>query len=195
MGEHNKLFPVFLKLAQMHTVIVGAGNIGTEKLQAIIRNTPGARVTVIAKEIAEGVITIADKVQNISIRKKEYEAADIEDADIVIVALGDDVVCERVAQDAARLGILVNVADKPSLCDFYLGAVTQKGSIKIAVSTNGMSPTIAKRLKEVLEDCLPDEMELLLENMHILRKQLAGDFAEKVKQLNAITAPLVETRK
>jgi siroheme synthase-like protein len=44
--------------------------------------------------------------------------------------------------------LLINVADKPELCDFYLGSIVQKGDLKIAISTNGKSPTIAKRLKK-----------------------------------------------
>ena len=89
--------------------------------------------------------------------------------------------------DAKAKGKLVNVADKPELCDFYLSSVVQKGSIKIAISTNGKSPTIAKRLKEVLGTIIPDEMENVLDNIQVIRKKINGSFEEKVKQLNALT--------
>ena len=93
--------------------------------------------------------------------------------------------------DAKAKRKLVNVADKPALCDFYLSSVVQKGSVKIAISTNGKSPTVAKRLKEVLAGLLPDEMESMLENIQLIRETLKGDFEDKVKQLNELTKGLV----
>src|SRR5205085_2366044 len=81
--------------------------------------------------------------------------------------------------------------DKPELCDFYLSSVVKKGNLKIAISTNGKSPTIAKRLKEIFTDVVPDEMDRLLDNMQHIRNQLSGDFNEKVAKLNEITEVLV----
>jgi uncharacterized membrane protein YfcA len=83
------------------------------------------------------------------------------------------------------------VADKPELCDFYLGSIVKKGDLKIGISTNGKSPTIAKRLKELFQDNLPDELDLSLQQMNAFRNTLNGDFAHKVKELNKATAILV----
>ena len=55
---------------------------------------------------------------------------------------------EEIKAMATEKGILVNVADTPDLCDFYLGSIVQKGNLKIAISTNGKSPTAAKRIKK-----------------------------------------------
>jgi uncharacterized membrane protein YfcA len=84
------------------------------------------------------------------------------------------------------------VADTPDLCDFYLGSVVKKGNLKIAISTNGKSPTIAKRLKETFNEALPDELDQVLDNMQSIRKKLNGDFDYKVKKLNSITKVLIE---
>jgi siroheme synthase-like protein len=86
----------------------------------------------------------------------------------------------------------VNVADTPELCDFYLGSIVQKGNLKIAISTNGKSPTIAKRIKEVLNETIPDEINDLLNNMQSIRDKMSVDFAEKVKRLNELTKTLTE---
>jgi uncharacterized protein len=86
--------------------------------------------------------------------------------------------------------ILTNVADTPVLCDFYLGSIVQKGNLKIAISTNGKSPTVAKRMREVFTEVIPNEMENVLQNMSTIRNHLKGNFAEKVKQLNHITTVL-----
>jgi siroheme synthase-like protein len=60
----------------------------------------------------------------------------------LIVAVNDLAWSEEIRNDAKAKGILVNVADKPGLCDFYLGSIVQKGNLKIAISTNGKSPTL-----------------------------------------------------
>ena len=115
-------------------------------------------------------------------------------ADIVIAAVNDRTISEQVVTDAKQKGKLVNAADKPDLCDFYLSSVVQKGNLKIAISTNGKSPTIAKRIKEFLNDTLPGELDSLLDNMQNIRNKITGDFTEKVKQLNEITQKLTEDK-
>jgi siroheme synthase-like protein len=84
------------------------------------------------------------------------------------------------------------VADTPELCDFYLGSIVQKGNIKIAISTNGKSPTIAKRLKEVFEDMIPAEMEDVLDHLQTIRNRMKLNFQQKVRRLNEITKELVK---
>ena len=86
----------------------------------------------------------------------------------------------------------MNVADTPDLCDFYLGGIVTKGNLKVAISTNGKSPTAAKRLRQLLEEVLPDELDDLLENLHAYRETLKGDFEYKVKAMNEVTANLVK---
>ena len=111
--------------------------------------------------------------------------------DVVIAATNDKELNSRVKIAASDAGILANIADTPELCDFYLGSIVNKGDLKIAISTNGKSPTVAKRIKEVLNDSIPAEMDSVLDNMQELRLQLNGNFAEKVKKLNEITGVLV----
>ena len=89
----------------------------------------------------------------------------------------------------------MNVADTPDLCDFYLGSIVQRGNLKIAISTNGKSPTIAKRLKEEIGNMIPDEMDAVLDNMQTIRTHLNGNFAEKVRRLNELTSVLAAPAK
>lgn len=72
-----------------------------------------------------------------------------------------------------------------------MGSIVQKGNLKIGISTNGKSPTIAKRLKDLFNELLPEEIDELLDNMQGIRKRLKGDFNDKVNQLNAITKDFV----
>ncbi|GEO10434.1 TSUP family transporter [Segetibacter aerophilus] len=187
----NNLFPVFLKLEQMRLLIVGGGNIGLEKLTTVLQNSPSTKINLVSIKIAEDIKQLAIRHSNIQLQEKAFEENDLFSADIVITALSDHRASEEICSLAKKHGKLINAADKPDLCDFYLGSVVKKGSLKIAISTNGKSPTIAKRLKEVISNMLPDEMENVLENMQSLRNGLQGDFNEKVKKLNDLTKVLV----
>lgn len=187
----NPLFPVFLKLEQLRLLIVGGGNVGLEKLSAVLSNAPATRITVVALELNDAFNTFAGKYPNVRIQLKAYEPTDLDDCDLAIVATADIALDERIRADANAKGKLINVADKPTLCDFYLGSIVKKGSIKIAISTNGKSPTLAKRLKTVIQDGLPGELEVSLDNLQRIRKSLGGDFRYKVQHLNQLTQGLV----
>jgi len=192
--EGNQLFPVFLKLNNLHTVLIGAGNVGLEKLTALLGNSPQARVTVIAKEFVPEVHTLAGEYERVTIVQKSFVDTDLDDADIVVAASNDNKLNEYIKKSAHERKLLVNVADKPELCDFYLGSIVQKGDLKVAISTNGKSPTVAKRLKEVLNESLPEELDITLQQMNDLRNSLSGDFAYKVKMLNEVTSVLVDKK-
>lgn len=192
--EANFLFPIFLKLENLNVLIVGGGYVGMEKLTAVLQNSPKANIKLVAIAISEGIKALQNDYSNITLIERPYQENDINGADIIIAALNDRAVSEQVCADAKAKKILANAADKPELCDFYLSSVVQKGNLKIAISTNGKSPTIAKRVKEVLNETIPDEINALLDNMQQIRNKLSGDFAEKVKQLNEITKKLSEEK-
>jgi siroheme synthase-like protein len=187
MEERNNLFPVFLKLEELETLIVGAGNVGIEKLQALLKSSPKAGVTVVAAQIHHDIKLLAAQNKKIKLVERNFRVRDLQYKDLVILATDDHQLHERIRVLARKRRILINVADTPTLCDFYLGSVVTKGNIKIGISTNGKSPTIAKRMREFFEDTLPEETETLLDNMQRIREQIKGDFSEKVKVLNNIT--------
>ncbi|MEO7311341.1 MAG: TSUP family transporter [Chitinophagaceae bacterium] len=185
--EANTLFPIFLKLEKLRVLIVGGGNVGLEKLNAVLTNSPATRINLVATGISADIKAIAAGNPSLQLLEKPYEPADLEGMDIVITAINDPETSRAIVADANAKGILINAADKPDLCDFYLSSVVKKGNLKIAISTNGKSPTVAKRLKETFADMLPDELDEVLDNMVAIRKKLNGNFADKVSQLNDIT--------
>lgn len=190
--ESNKLFPIFLKLENLHLLIIGGGNIGLEKLNAVLHNSPATEIKLVAISISNEIRQIATQHPNITLNERAFEVTDVDDADLVIVAVNDPAVSEEISNVAKGKGKLVNVADKPQFCDFYLSSVVNKGNLKIAISTNGKSPTAAKRIKEVFAEALPNELDEVIDNLHEIRNKLNGDFATKVKKLNHITRTLVE---
>jgi len=187
----NQLFPVFLKLNQLKVLLVGAGNIGLEKLEAVLTNSPETEINIVAETFLSKLVELAGNYPGVKIHPKRFEAADLEGHDLVIIATGDNVLNAEIRILARQRHVLINVADKPDLCDFYLGSIVKKGDLKIGISTNGKSPTVAKRLKEIFQNNLPDELDLTLQQMSKLRNTLGGDFAHKVKELNKVTSSLI----
>jgi siroheme synthase-like protein len=193
--EPNPLFPIFLKLNQLKVLLVGAGPVGLEKLQAILDNAPNTNIKIVAKEVLPEVKHLASQFPHVHIEHREYVQNDMSQWDMAIVAVNNRKLSEKIYADAKKAGILVNVADTPDLCDFYLGSIVQKGQVKIAISTNGKSPTMAKRLRQWLTEVVPDNIDPLLKNLYEIRNNIKGDFQEKVEKLDALTSVLVEKAK
>lgn len=187
----NNLYPVFLKLQDLKVLLVGAGKVGAEKLSSILNNSPETHVQVVADSISDEVGRMAVKHWNVRLVQRKFRFSDLENADIVFLATDNFDLHRSIVNALRGKKILVNVADTPDLCDFYLGSVVQKGHLKIGISSNGKSPTIAKRLREHLEYIIPDNINHLIQNLNEIRNRLKVDFDEKVKTLNKYTQSLL----
>ena len=192
VDKKNQLYPVFLKLDQLELLLVGGGNVGLEKLHSLLANSPEAKVSIVAPEVKDEIKKLVLRHPTCKIFQREFQYDDLNDKDLVILATNNRSLHEEIKTKATEKSILVNVADTPDLCDFYLGSIVQKGNLKIAISTNGKSPTAAKRIKEVLHEALPGELDDVIENLHKVRSKLNGNFEYKVKKLNKLTRTLIE---
>lgn len=188
----NLLFPVFLKLENLQVLLVGGGKVGLEKLTAILQNAPKTAVTVVSLEFKEELRELAEQYPAVTLLQKPFSVADLDNKDLAIVAVNDKEISLAIREAAKDKKILVNVADTPGQCDFYLSSIVQKGNLKIAISTNGLSPTAAKRIKEVLNQALPSELDEVIVKLNTVRNRLNGNFEYKVKKLNELTRVLVE---
>ena len=190
----NTMFPVFFKLHQLDILVVGGGYVGLEKLEAILKNSPAARVTLVAAEILQPDIhRLARDYPHVRVIEREFRRRDLRDKDLVFLATNDRSLHEKIKKITQKRHIMTNVADTPDLCDFYLSSVVKKGDLKIAISSNGKSPTLTKRIREYLEAAIPDDVQTLLDNLKEVRDQLKGDFEYKVKKLNQVTADWLNT--
>ncbi|WP_422858720.1 precorrin-2 dehydrogenase/sirohydrochlorin ferrochelatase family protein [Flagellimonas sp. S174] len=193
MEERNELYPVFLKVSNLNVLIVGGGNVGLEKLSFLLKSSPGAKVQMIAPEYLEATLNLA-KNHQVEITHDVYNKSYLEGKHMVLACTDKVEVNEEVYRDCRERSLLVNVADNPPFCDFYMGGIVTKGNVKIAISTNGKSPTTAKRLRQFFEDVLPERIDDLVKNLNEYRKTLKGDFEEKVEALNEFTKGLVEKK-
>jgi len=188
--ERNNLYPIFLKMQQLEILIVGGGNVALEKLSFLLKSSPDAKVTIVAPVFKEEIRQLAS-LYDISLITISYDKSFLVDKDLVIAATNRFLVNLQVYNDAKQRNLLINVADTPQYCDFYLGGIVTKGNVKIAISTNGKSPTTAKRLRQFFEEVIPDDINLLVQNLNTYRNTLQGNFEEKVNKLNKITQTLI----
>ncbi|AEM70721.1 siroheme synthase [Allomuricauda ruestringensis DSM 13258] len=191
--ERNELYPVFLKVSNLNVLIVGGGNVGLEKLTFLLKSSPNAQVQMVAPEFLPATLELAEK-HNVEITREAYSENFLEGKHIVVACTDKPEVNEQVYQDCRSRSILVNVADNPPFCDFYMGGIVTKGNVKVAISTNGKSPTTAKRLRQFFEDVLPENIDDLVNNLNEYRKTLKGDFEQKVDALNEFTKGLVNKK-
>ncbi|SEL02139.1 precorrin-2 dehydrogenase / sirohydrochlorin ferrochelatase [Maribacter orientalis] len=191
--ERNELYPVFLKVSNLHILIVGGGNVALEKLTFLLKSSPNAQVEMVSPMFREETIALANKF-NIKMNVASYDASYLKGKHMAIATTDNVPVNEQVYHDCRAQQILVNVADNPPFCDFYMGGIVTKGNVKVAISTNGKSPTTAKRLRQFFEDVIPENIDDLVKNLNEYRKTIKGDFEEKVETLNEFTKGLVNKK-
>jgi precorrin-2 dehydrogenase/sirohydrochlorin ferrochelatase len=145
----EKLFPMFLKLSARPCLVVGAGAIAGSKIASLLE--AGGHVRVVAPEATPQVRSWAQS-NSIEWHQRLFEPADLEGMFLVIAATSSMELHERIFEEAIQRGVLCNIVDVPSLCDFYYPSVVQRGALQIAISTAGQSPALAQRLRKQLED-------------------------------------------
>ena len=191
--SQNELYPIFLKVAQLEVLIVGGGNVGLEKLTFLLKSSPNAKVTVVAPHFHSELVELAKKHQ-VKLIEDSYKLSYLEGKQMVIATT--DIVTTNIEmyKDCKERNILVNVADNPPYCDFYMGGIVTKGNVKIAISTNGKSPTLAKRLRQFFEEVIPENIDDLAQNLNSFRKTIKGSFEEKVTTLNDLTKGIINKK-
>ncbi len=190
MKNENTLYPVFVNIEKLNVLIIGGGTVALEKVSNILKSSPSTNIVLISKEYHYKIVELSCFFSNIYLIKKPYHKSDLENIDILIAATNNRSLNEKIKKDAERLNILTNVADDPELCDFYLGSVVSKGPLKLGISTNGQSPTLAKKMRIYFEDVIPDEVEFSAKSLNNVRKKIKNDLHHKISTLNSVTSIL-----
>ncbi|MBT5956604.1 MAG: uroporphyrinogen-III C-methyltransferase [Candidatus Marinimicrobia bacterium] len=181
MGENN-LLPIFLKLENEPTLVVGGGNIAFQKIQQLL--DAKSIITVVSLECNDDVSQLV-RDGRIEWIQEYYHTKFIDSPKVVIGATSNKAVNKAIYDDAQKLGIPVNIVDQPKLCSFYLGSVHSKGDVKVAVSTNGKSPAVAKKIRNMIKQLLPKETASIVSELGKIRKsiQLSVDTYSERKQI------------
>ncbi len=143
LSEPASLFPLFLKLEGKRCLVVGAGLIGLEKVEGLLRC--GASVCVVAPKAVEPVRQLSSEGKKIEWLDRAYQPQDAAGCDLIIAATNDREVNRAVFEEASRRSVLCNTADDPPLCDFFFASIVQRGELQIAISTAGQRiPALAQ---------------------------------------------------
>ena len=183
----NTLFPIFLKTETAQFLIVGGGNVGLEKTETLLKQNPKINLNLVATYFHPKLEELIRQNETITFHERVFDEEDLKNKDFVIIATDNPEVNRNVRELAKSKGIKVNAADQADLCDFYLGSIVNKGNLKIAISTNGKSPVLAKRLREYFTEVIPDEIEENIAQLNDFRNQHKGDFSQKLADLNKVT--------
>ena len=149
MSALRRYLPVFHDVFGASVLVVGAGTVGTRKIEALLAG--GARVTVVAKEFSPAVEERAMRGDLTTLRGT-FHPDQMREAELVFVATPDRALNRRVSAEARRRRLPVNVADSPEECTFLLPAVVHGAEFTAAISTSGKNPGAAKAVREFLED-------------------------------------------
>ena len=191
--QRNNLYPIFLKAENLNILIIGGGNVAEEKLRFLLKSSPNANVTMVSPMYRHQTIALANKFE-IEMILARYHKRFLKGKHIVIATTDIPSVNIKIYEHCRKKSKLINVADNPPYCDFYMGGIVTKGNVKVAISTNGKSPTTAKRLRQFFEEVLPENVDDLVNNLNEYRKTIKGDFEEKVEILNEFTKGLLQSK-
>jgi uroporphyrin-III C-methyltransferase/precorrin-2 dehydrogenase/sirohydrochlorin ferrochelatase len=162
------LFPMFVKLDGRAVLVAGAGAIGESKIAGLLH--AGASITVVAPRASASVVKWAAEGK-LTWHQRGFQAVDLDGVSLVIAAVPADI-AGHIYREARARGILCNSVDDPEHCDFYYGAVVNRGDLQIAISTNGHSPALAQRLRQELEHQFGPEYEHWLRRLGEARLEL-----------------------
>jgi len=176
------LFPMFVKLRDRLCVVVGGGQLAESKIPGLL--AAEAKVRVIAPEVTESLAAQAREGQ-IDCLRKTFEREDLRGAYLVVAATSAIEVNHEIFREAEALGILCNAVDDPDYCHFYYPSVVRRGALQIAISTEGLSPALAQRLRRELEVQFGPEYEPWVNWLGAARKFLRAknDDPEETRQL------------
>jgi precorrin-2 dehydrogenase/sirohydrochlorin ferrochelatase len=156
----------------------------------MLKSSPNANVEVVAPKFLPELEALVERHPSVKLTQAKFKKKMLKKRHMVVACTDNLNVNQRVFDLARKRYLICNIADTPLLCDYYLGGIVTKGHVKIAISTNGKSPTTAKRLREFFEEVIPDDINKMVENLNEYRKTLKGNFEDKVQKMNEITQSL-----
>ena len=166
---------MFLKLEGRKCLVVGAGKIGESKIRSLL--IAHAQVRVVAP-VVTSAIAAWDRAGVITWEAREFRADDCDAVFLVVAATSSAEVNDSVYRQAQQRQILCNVVDDPQRCDFYYPAVVRRGTLQVAISTEGQSPALAQRLRREFERQLAPVYAGWLAWLGFARKQLFASAIE-----------------
>ncbi|MHC5060395.1 MAG: precorrin-2 dehydrogenase/sirohydrochlorin ferrochelatase family protein [Planctomycetota bacterium] len=172
-------YPIYLDLSDKRVVVIGAGSVAARK--ANVLQKAGARVIVIAKKVDPAFEKYCN-LPHVEVVVSAYSKDYLAEAVLAIAATNDLELNRRIYKDCQELEVLCNVVDQPDLCDFFVPAVVKRGSLQIAISTDGNCPAYAGHLRKKLEDQFTEDHGRFVAELEAIRKHIIEEVADSAER-------------
>jgi siroheme synthase-like protein len=172
-----KLYPVMLRLRGKRAVVIGGGTVALRKIKDLLEC--GARVDVVAPRADSSIVELrASYPDSLTIINRKFKKSDLAGALIVFSATDDEITNRAVSREAQKRNIIINSADDPENCTFFVPSWSDTKGVVVAVSSLGISPALAARLRRKMEGMIPDSIRDTLAALEKTRTLLktATDF-------------------
>lgn len=147
-------YPIFLNISGKKCLVVGGGQVALRKVRTLLEHR--ANVEVISPDLCPELSQLVESGE-ISVLRREYRTGDLKDVLIATAATNDNQTNLKVADEARRNAVLVNVVDDAENSNFILPSYVRRGDVTIAISTAGRSPALARKIRTRLEKDFGDE--------------------------------------
>ncbi|WP_434564246.1 bifunctional precorrin-2 dehydrogenase/sirohydrochlorin ferrochelatase [Thermoanaerobacterium thermosaccharolyticum] len=174
-------YPIMLNITNKNCLVVGGGKVAYRKILTLLEF--GASVTVLSPYFVNDILKLYYS-QKIKLIKRKYQRKDVENYYLVVVATNDKIVNKKISEECAEKNILVNVVDDKELSTFITPSVIRRGDLTISISTNGKSPLLSRRIREMLENVIVEEFGGLISELSSTRDKLKSSsmsLDEKIK--------------
>lgn len=184
-------YAMMIDLTGKRCLVVGGGVVAERKVTSLLE--AGADVVVVSPTVTPKLADWADEGQLV-LHSRFYQSGDGEGATLVIAATDDQQVNHLIYQEANQRGQWVNVVDQPALCNFTVPSTVHRGKLQIAISTHGASPSLAKQIRQELEETYGDEYELLLDLLQEARLWLQREVQDARRRKNVMRELVADGR-
>ncbi len=182
MNSKSSYFPVFIDVSEKKVLLLGGGKIAKDKLEKLLDFT--TNIKIVSKEFSDTMLKLIKK-NHLCHERREYRVSDLDGTDIVISAVDDIKLQEKIYQQTRSKRVLVNSVDSKEFCDFIFGAYIKDEDLIISISTSGSSPSISRYLKEFLKKALPENLSSFLRKVKNKRESLPKG-KERMKVIRAM---------
>jgi len=144
-------FPAFLDLRGRACLVVGAGQVGRRKIARLLECQP-ARIRIVDPHLPEGLEAELSERPGIELCRRPFRPGDLDGTHLVFAGTSDAETNAEISRLCGEQGIFCNIADQPEQCSFIVPALVQRDDLLIAVSTQGASPALARKIRAELQE-------------------------------------------
>jgi len=187
----NKLYPAYIVVEQTRCLVLGGGKTAWRKVVSLLEC--GARVTVISPEVVDELAELG-RDGRITLHRREYRTGDVTPRYRIVIGATDNPDANRaIAAEAAASNVLCNIVDQPPLCSFYVPSSLQRGDLKIAISTNGKSPALARKIRLEMEREYGHEYTRFLKDLGRIRRKLIAEIPNDQQRRRELLTGIVNS--